>query len=259
MYEAQAQLARIQAEHYAAQSDVQLKLQRLQDAIGNVPNTLPNSVMLKEPLPKLDEVAVWLEKARNHNTELRMQSLAVQNAQAKANEYALGASASLDLIGQIGRQKLTGDGDYGRASNRENTSMIGVQLTMPLYTGGYNSAKHKEAQAALKKAQLDLVATQERVAQQVNSAWLGAKTAQLQVTALTRALKAAAAQLDATKTGQEVGHRTVLDVLNAQNQTTNTRIQLEAAKQNYVLSRLRLGALVEDLNVDLMTQIIEHQ
>ena len=259
VYEAQAQLARIQAEHYAAQSDVQLKLQRLQDAIGNVPRALPNSIVLKEPLPKLDEVAVWLEKARNQNTELRMQSLAVQNAQAKANEYALGASASLDLIGQIGRQKLTGDGDYGRASNRENTSMVGVQLTVPLYTGGYNGAKYKEAQAALKKAQLDLMATQERVAQQVNGAWLGAKTAQLQVTALSRALKAAQAQLDATKTGQEVGHRTVLDVLNAQNQTTNTRIQLEAAKQNYVLSRLRVGALVEDLDVGLMTQIIEHQ
>ena len=100
------------------------------------------------------------------------------------------------------------------------------------------------------------MATQERVAQQVNGAWLGAKTAQLQVTALSRALKAAQAQLDATKTGQEVGHRTVLDVLNAQNQTTNTRIQLEAAKQNYVLSRLRLEALVAEVNTSLSSQIL---
>ena len=256
VYEAQAQLARIQAEHYAAQSDVQLKLQRLQDAIGNLPSSLPNSIVLKEPLPKLDEVAVWLEKARNHNTELRMQSLAVQNAQAKANEYALGASASLDLIGQIGRQKLTGDGDYGRASNRENTSMVGVQLTVPLYTGGYNSAKHKEAQAAVKKAQLDLATTQERVAQQVNAAWLGTQTAQRQITALTHALKASEAQLDATQTGQEVGHRTLLDVLNAQNQTTHTRIQLESAKQNYVLSYLRLAVLVAEGDDKIVTQLL---
>ena len=256
VYEAQAQLARIQAEHYGAQSDVQLKLQRLQDAIGHVPSTLPNSITLKEPLPKLDDVAIWLDKARNHNIELKLHSLAVQNAQAQANEYAIGASASLDLVGQIGRKKLTGNGDYGSASNRENTSMVGVQLTVPLYTGGYNSAKHKEAQAAVKKAQLDLATTQERVAQQVNAAWLGTQTAQRQITALTHALKASEAQLDATQTGQEVGHRTLLDVLNAQNQTTHTRIQLESAKQNYLLSYLRLAVLVAEGDDKTVTQLL---
>ena len=256
VYEAQAQLARIQAEHYGAQSDVQLKLQRLQDAIGHVPSTLPNSITLKEPLPKLDDVAIWLDKARNHNIELKLHSLAVQNAQAQVNEYAIGASASLDLVGQIGRKKLTGNGDYGSASNRENTSMVGVQLIVPLYTGGYNSAKHKEAQAAVKKAQLDLATTQERVAQQVNAAWLGTQTAQRQITALTHALKASEAQLDATQTGQEVGHRTLLDVLNAQNQTTHTRIQLESAKQNYVLSYLRLAVLVAEGDDKIVTQLL---
>lgn len=257
VYEAQAQLARTQAEHYGAQSDLQIKLQKLQDAIGHVPSVLPNSIALKDALPKLGEVSVWLEKAQKGNIELQMHQLTVQNAQAKANEYALGASASVDLVGQIGRQKLTGSGDYGDASNRENTSMVGLQLTIPLYTGGYNSAKHKEAQAALQKAQLDFASAQERVAQQVNSAYLGAQTSLLQVTALTRALKASEAQLDATKTGQEVGHRTLLDVLNAQNQTTSTRIQLESAKQNYVLSRLRLSALVQDLDAKSIAQMVK--
>ena len=106
--------------------------------------------------------------------------------------------------------------------------MIGVQLSVPLYTGGYNSAKYKEAQAALRKAQIDLTRAQEQVEQNVNAAWLGAKTAELQVTALNQALKASAARLDATKTGQEVGHRTLLDVLDAQNQNTQVRYNLEA-------------------------------
>ena len=134
--------------------------------------------------------------------------------------------------------------------------MVGVQLTVPLYTGGYNSAKHKEAQAAVKKAQLDLATTQERVAQQVNAAWLGTQTAQRQITALTHALKASEAQLDATQTGQEVGHRTLLDVLNAQNQTTHTRIQLESAKQNYLLSYLRLAVLVAEGDDKTVTQLL---
>ena len=254
VYESQAQLAEIQAAHYGAQSDLQIKLQRLQDAIGHIPAALPNALQLRQPLPKLEPLAVWQTKAQQNNIELQMQALAVRNAQAKAQEYALGASAFVDLVGQIGRQKISGEGDYGAAKNQQNNSMIGVQLTVPLYTGGYNSAKYQEAQAALKKAQIDLQRTQEQVAQNVNAAWLGAQTAQLQVSALSAALKASAARLDATKTGQEVGHRTVLDVLNAQNQNTQVRINLESAKQQYVMSRLRLGALVQALDEGMIRQ-----
>ncbi len=256
VYEAQAQLAEIQAAHYGAQSDLQIKLQRLHDAIGHVPASLPNAVRLRSLLPKLEPVAVWQAKAQEHNIELQMQALSVQTAQAKSQEYTLGASASVDLVGQIGRQKLSGDGDYGAAKNQQNNSMIGVQLTVPLYTGGYNSAKYKEAQAALHKAQIDLQRTQETVAQNVNAAWLGAKTSEMQVVALTAALKASEARLDATKTGQEVGHRTLLDVLNANNQNTQVRLNLEAAKEQYVLSRLRLGALVQDLDESQVRQLV---
>ena len=256
VYEAQAQLAEIQAAHYGAQSDLQIKLQRLHDAIGHVPASLPNAVRLRNPLPKLEPVAVWLAKAQHNNIELHMQALSVQTAHAKVQEYTLGASTSVDLVGQIGRQKLSGDGDYGAAKNQQNNSMIGVQVTVPLYTGGYNSAKYKESQAALNKAQMELQRTQETVAQNVNAAWLGAKTAEMQVAALSAALKASEARLDATKTGQEVGHRTVLDVLNAHNQNTQVRLNLEAAKEQYVLSRLRLGALVQDLDESKVRELM---
>ena len=51
--------------------------------------------------------------------------------------------------------------------------------------------------------------------------------------------------------------RTLLDVLNAQNQTTQTRIALESAKQNYILSRMRLGALVQDLDMSAVSQMLK--
>ena len=41
---------------------------------------------------------MWQTKAQQNNIELQMQALAVRNAQAKAQEYALGASASVDLV-----------------------------------------------------------------------------------------------------------------------------------------------------------------
>ena len=75
--------------------------------------------------------------------------------------------------------------------------------------------------------------------------------------ALTTALKASEARLDATKTGQEVGHRTLLDVLNAQNQNTQVRLNLEAAKEQYVLARLRLSALVQEVDQQTVRRWIQ--
>jgi len=71
-----------------------------------------------------------------------------------------------------------------------------------------------------------------------------------QVKALQQALKSSESLLDASKLGQEVGVRTNLDVLNAQQQLYSTRRDLYQAEYNYLLSQLQLkiaaGNLIED-------------
>jgi outer membrane protein len=71
-----------------------------------------------------------------------------------------------------------------------------------------------------------------------------------QVMALEQALKSSEKLLEASKLGHEVGVRTNLDVLNAQQQLYSTRRDLYQAKYNYLISRLKLkaatGSLAED-------------
>ena len=101
--------------------------------------------------------------------------------------------------------------------------MVGVQINVPLYTGGWRSAKQDEALALQAKAEAQVQSTREQVAQQVHGAWLGLGRRQPGA-ALGEALTASEARLDATRLGHEVGHRTLLDVLSAENDAAAARL-----------------------------------
>jgi outer membrane protein len=76
-----------------------------------------------------------------------------------------------------------------------------------------------------------------------------------QVMALEQALKSSEKLLEASKLGQEVGVRTNLDVLNAQQQLYSTRRDLSQAKYNYLISRLKLKAAAGSLAEDELTAV----
>lgn len=113
-------------------------------------------------------------------------------------------------------------------------ALVGVQLTVPLYTGGYRSAKADETQAQAQAAQAQLAATQTLVAQQVHAAWLGEQTG-VQQGALPwkRALQASAARQEATRMAKPPASAP-LDVLHADNDHAATTLALAQAR-----SRLR--------------------
>ena len=85
--------------------------------------------------------------------------------------------------------------------------------------------------------------------------FLGVATGVSQVRALEAALVSSQSSLDSTRLGQEVGVRTVIDVLNAQQQLSQTRRDLAQAKYNYILSLLRLKAASGQLSEQDLAQI----
>jgi outer membrane protein len=94
--------------------------------------------------------------------------------------------------------------------------------------------------------------TREQVAQQVHGAWLGLSLGAERVQALAEALSASEARRDATQTGHEVGHRTLLDRLNAENDTAAARLALAQARAGLLLDRLRLAQLAGRLDEDTL-------
>jgi len=251
VHEARARLAALRAQAYAAQVDLDVKRRQLADSTG-----LPAS-RLQVRLPGMPPVGpartqraldLWQEQADAGNPGIRLQQLAADIARAEAEKHRRSASATVDLVAQAGQDRLHGSGDYGSARNKSVNALVGVQLTVPLSTGGYRSAREEEALRLWDQAQAQVQSTREQVAQQVHGAWLGLHLGTERVQALGEALQASEARLDATRTGLEVGHRTVLDLLGAENDTAATRLALAQARAALLLDRLRLAQLAGRLD-----------
>ena len=119
-----------------------------------------------------------------------------------------------------------------------------LQLAVPIYQGGLVSSRVREAMANEDKARQDLENARRTAELNARQNYLGVTSGIAQVKALEAALTSSQSALDSSRLGREVGVRTQVDVLNAQQQLFSARRDLAQAKYNYILSTLRLKAAV---------------
>lgn len=248
-YEASARAHALQAQVLGTQDELALTLNALADATGvaspSVRMLTSNDDVVPPNLPPL---AHWLTDAMEKNPMLRMQMANLRATEQELAKYSAAGAATLDLVAQAGRDQLNGSGNFGSASNTASQQMIGLQLNVPLYTGGYRSAKQEEALRLQDKASGELERARQQISQQTRSAWLALQTGSSRLTALSEARKASLARLDATRLGRQVGDRTTLDLLQAENDASGAELTLLQARIDLLLNQLRLHALVGDLN-----------
>jgi len=242
-HEAAARLAAVRAQVLAAAADLQVKRSVLADSTG-----LPGaSLAAKLPAGRYDALPPrpldqWLADAAAANLPTRSSGLAADLARQEAARYSVRASVAVDLVAQLSRDHLSGSGDFGSAGSNTTQRMVGVQLSVPLFTGGYRSAKADEAWRLVDKAMAQLDLSRQEAAQQVRTAWLQLDAGVLRLQALAEGLNASQARLDATRVGQQVGHRTTQDLLNAENDHAAARLALLAARVGQAMQHLQLKA-----------------
>lgn len=257
-HEAAARLADVQAQVLAAQTDLQVKQAALSQLTGLPVAQWQVPVPVHEvSLPPLAAVDTWLADAQADNPALQMQALQVRMAEQEAAKHKPLGSASVDLVAQAGRDRLSGRGDFGDATNQASQRMIGVQLTVPLYTGGWRSARRDETLALQDEATARLEAARQDVAQQTRAMWLGLTAGGSRVKALEAAHRASRERLAATQLGRQVGHRTTLDLLNATNDAAQAELALTQVRTELVMLRLRLAAVAGHLD-DPEFQTLDH-
>jgi outer membrane protein len=249
-HEAAARASGLQAQVLAAQSELEMARVVLSESTGLPFSSLkvktPGREAFAEATPDLTALLV---QAQDHNIGLQMKQAGLAMAQQEVHKHRWSASATLDAIAVAGRDRLSGQGDFGAATNTQSQQMIGLSLNIPLYTGGWREGKLKESLSAQDQAtaELDLLRTQ--VLQQTRMTWLALNSGQAQVTALTEGLAASRARLDATRLGRQVGDRTTLELLNAENDAAAAELSLLSAQTQVLLSRLKVDALTGNLSV----------
>src|SRR5690606_6934221 len=153
---------------------------------------------------------------------------------------------TVDVVGSVGRAE---DAAFNLVGVNSNSAVVGVQLSVPLYTGGGIDARVREAAASHDRSLSDLENTRRQAEQGARQAYLGLNSGLAQVRALEAAERSSRLALDSNLLGYQVGVRINIDVLNAQQQLFSTQRDLAKARYDALLNGLRLkstaGALGE--------------
>jgi outer membrane protein len=246
-HEAQARHDLTYAQEISAQNNLEIKRSALQQLINELPQNLKPlgpRFRLDAPLPA--DMEKWVGNAQLNSPQLVIAHAAVELAEKEVEKNRGGHYPTVDLVANYSTSNANGS-SFGVGIDSTNKS-IGVQLNVPIFQGGAINSKWREAEANRERARQDLENARRSVAQQTRQSYLGVVSGIAQVQALQQALVSSESVLEASKLGQEVGVRTNLDVLNAQQQLYSTRRDLYQAEYNFLLSELRLKASVGELD-----------
>lgn len=158
-----------------------------------------------------------------------------------AAEYTRKAGWS-NYAPQINAQWSYTDGDQitnGSAVD-STTTVLAFSATIPLFAGGSNYAKAKQAAARSTEASANLDLQQRTVKNNIRSLYRKVQTDVLTVKARKRATVSSQSALEATETGYQVGTRNIVEVLNAQRNLFSAQRDYANARYDYIIDLLNL-------------------
>ena len=239
-HEAQARFDLATAQEIAAQNDLEIKRRALHTLTGKDMNTLAAlapSPALAPPAPAgMDE---WVNLSQSDNLQVRIGQQAKLIADMEIERARRGHHPTLDLTASYSDNN---NQNVGVGTIDSKATVVGLEFALPLYQGGLVSSQVREAVANQDKARQQLEEALRSAALQTRQAYLNVTSTEAQVKALEAALASSQKSLESTLLGLEVGVRTNVDVLNAQQQLTSARRDLAAARYNFLLSVLNLKA-----------------
>lgn len=234
--EAKARYDQGRAELIVAQNDVDDAKESLAEITGQPTGKLAElepGVVLRPPDPaSLDE---WTAMALDNNPGIVSAKYDAEIAKKEIERQDAGDSPAVDLVGSynLARSDARFGTDY-------NDALVGLQLSLPLYTGGGVAAATRQARYQYQAAQEVLEQRRRAVQTQVRNAYRGALATMSRVEALEAAVVSATSALEATEAGFEVGTRTLVDVLNRQSELFRARRDLAITRYAYILNLLSL-------------------
>ena len=251
--EAQARLDLTLAQELEAQQNVEFTRRRLETLTGQSLDTLASLDVERftpsAPVPA--GVEAWIERAEQASPELESLRAQLEAARQEIDKAEAGHKPTLDVVAQWARSSSD---SVTNVNSRYDNKTIGLQLSVPLYSGGYVNSTVRQAVAAHERAREVLEATRRDLGVRVHREFRGMTEGVLRIGALEQAVRSAEQAVLSNRKSFEAGSRTTLDVLNAEQQKTAALRDLAQARYVYLVSRLRLQSLAGD---DRLASVME--
>lgn len=247
VHDAKARFEIAAAQETEAENVLQDKYQALRELTGRVPGSLARvGASMPLVMPEPADINQWVEKSLMQNYSLLAKRAATESTSEEIKRQRAGHSPTIDLVGS--RVRNDSDGSYTGPGIRTDSTVVGLQLNVPLFQGGLVNSRTEEATHRHDAAQQDFEATRRVTEREARASYLGVVGGTAKVTALSQAVVASESALEAKIQGFAAGINTNLDVLDATRDLYRAKRDLASARYDYLLSMLRLKQAAGTLN-----------
>lgn len=243
--DAKARLDMAAAQELEARQNQDLTRRQLQLLINQPIEKIAklNVMSLKLSVPNPSNLDEWTRKAEQASPEMKALQARLEAAKREVSKAQAGHLPTLDAVAQWSN---SGSENITRVNSRYENKTIGVQLSIPLYSGGYVNSTTRQAVAEQTRAEESLEALRRDLGVRVHKEYRGVSEGVMRVRALEQAVRSAELMMQSTQMSFKAGSRTQLDVLNAQQQYTLALRDLAQARFVFLMSKVKLASLAGD-------------
>lgn len=218
----------------------------------------PEDLQPPPPLPNLPATpADAMAYALENNPDLIASRERVKASERDIDVAGAGRLPTVSLFGSTSYNNYfntLASGVAGVAQN-DRQAQVGAQIAIPIFQGGLPAARRRQAQANASNALETEIGVERSVIAQVRSAYQSYLAANELIALNQTAVDAAALSLEGVQAENSVGNRTILDILDAEQERLRAQVQLVIARRNaYVAGFTLLAAMgraeARDLNLD---------
>ena len=239
-----------------ARQNIDFAFRQLQALINRPITTLAPLDIEKMQLlhPDPSRVEDWIERAEQDSPEIQSFKAQVMAASYEVKKAKAGHLPTLDAIAQWSRQDS--DTVYS-VNNRTTNTSVGLQLNIPIFAGGLVNSQVRQALAEQERAEQALEALRRDLGLRLHREFRGVSEGVLRIKALEQAVVSLEQVVISNRRSFQAGSRTVMDILNAEQQKASAQRDLSQARFVYLMSRIRLQALAGGPKTEVINQINE--
>ncbi len=240
--QSQARFSRAQTDTIQARGNLDSSLANFERVMGFKPENLP--LEMPENLPQmpatLDEA---IDRAIENSPVLISAGFQKDSAEDDIGTNTASLLPQISLNGTARRQ----DGAGVTGGSSFDTDSLTVNVSLPLYQRGTEYSRVREARILSKRAQFQEQDTQDAVREAIIQAWERWQTAISTIKAQEEAINAAEIALSGVRKEQEYGARTILDVLDAEQELFAARVNLVRAQRTRLVAIYNLLTVIGDM------------
>jgi len=223
--------------------------QALREAVGDaITDVIPLRGEIPLVRPEPANSADWVEAALDQNLLLMARKEAVAVAQYEVDRIKAGHYPTVELVASHGN--VDADGAITGGATDTDTTVVGVQLVIPIYSGGIVNSRTREATMLFQRARQEQIQQHRQVMRETRAAYQGVISAISRVDALQASVRSQESALEGRRQGYRSGVNTLLEVLDTERELFATRRDYLRARYEYLLNLLQLkrqaGSLGEE-------------